>query len=78
MKWWGRRTRWQQFLLVLMVVLAGYVAYLLVKPPSLSSAVFTVPISGGDDEFRTEGRDPAWSPDGSVIAFSHSIWPAPR
>ena len=70
--WWGRRTRWQQFLLVLLVVGAAYFAYTLIRGPAEDNvSVYTIASSGdGDEQLVAEGRDPAWSPDGQTLALT--------
>ena len=70
--WWGRRTRWQQFLVLAIFVGLIYLAYVQFRGPGGGSAsVFVVSSAGEGEELVFEdGRDPAWSPDGSSLAIT--------
>ena len=59
--WWGRRTRWQQFLVFLILAGTVYLAYSQVRGPGApDTSVFTISSSGdGEEQLVSEGRDPA-------------------
>ena len=70
--WWGKRSLWQRFVLLLVVLgIAAGVYFFLNRGPAPQPSIFRIASSGeGEASLVVEGNDPQWSPDGNSVLLT--------
>ena len=70
--WWGKRSLWQRFVLLLIVLgIAAGVYFFLNRGPAPQPSIFRIASSGeGEATLVVEGNDPQWSPDGNSVLLT--------
>src|SRR5687768_16077757 len=70
--WWGKRSIWQRFVLLLVVLgLAALVYFFFFRGPAPEPSIFSIAASGeGEATLIVAGNDPTWAPDGNSLLLT--------